>query len=137
VVGNAEHNPPMYYFTGGGHVSDSILVKMRGKPPVLFYNDMERDEAARTGLATRPLSEFPMTDLLKEADGNLPLAGALRLQRIFKSLGILAGRIGVYGHVEFSGAFAVLNQFQRLAPDIELVGESGMESVFSRAMETR
>ena len=50
VLGNAEHNPPMYYFVGGGHVSDALLVRKRGKPPVLFYNDMERDEAARSGL---------------------------------------------------------------------------------------
>ena len=49
VLGNAEHNPPMYYFVGGGHVSDALLVKKRGEAPVLFYNDMERGEAARSG----------------------------------------------------------------------------------------
>ncbi len=30
VVGNATHNPPMYYLTGGGHVSDAILINKRG-----------------------------------------------------------------------------------------------------------
>ena len=50
VLGNAEHNPPMYYFVGGGHVSDALLVKKRGEEPVLFYNDMERGEADRSGL---------------------------------------------------------------------------------------
>ena len=30
VFGNAEHNPPMYYLTGGGHVSHATLIKKRG-----------------------------------------------------------------------------------------------------------
>ena len=51
VLGNAEHNPPMYYFVGGGHVSDALLVKKRGEAPVLFYDDKERGEAAKSGLA--------------------------------------------------------------------------------------
>ncbi len=49
VLGSAEHNPPMYYFVGGGHVSDALLVKKCGEEPVLFYNDMERGEAAKSG----------------------------------------------------------------------------------------
>ena len=55
ILGSAEHNPPMYYLTGGGHISSALLLKKRGEAPTLFYNDMERDEAARTGLRwTRP-----------------------------------------------------------------------------------
>ena len=50
VLGNATHNPPMYYLTGGGHVSNAVLIKKRGDPGVLFCNDMERDEAAKSGL---------------------------------------------------------------------------------------
>ena len=50
VFGNAEHNPHMYYQTGGGHVSAATLIKKRGKDAVLFCNDMERDEAAKSGL---------------------------------------------------------------------------------------
>ena len=30
IVGHAEHNPPMYYMTGGGHVSHAALIKMKG-----------------------------------------------------------------------------------------------------------
>ena len=52
VLGDAEHNPAMYYFVGGGHVSDALLIKKVGKEPVLFYNDMERDEAAKSGVKT-------------------------------------------------------------------------------------
>ncbi|HEY2979798.1 MAG TPA: M24 family metallopeptidase [Anaerolineales bacterium] len=137
VLGSAEHNPPMFYLTGGGHVSGAALIKKRGEPPVLFYNDMERDEAARTGLQTRSFSEYPSKELHDEAKGDMSLAGALRLQRIFRDLGIAKGRVGVYGHVELSGVFAALTRLQRLVPEVELVGESGMESVFIVAMETK
>ncbi len=137
VLGSAEHNPPMYYFTGGGHVSGAALIKKRGEAPILFYNDMERDEAARTGVQTKSFSAYPMQELVKEANGDQSLMGALRFKKMFADLGLTKGRIGIYGHVELGGAFSILNHFQRLAPDFELVGESGMDSVFIRAMETK
>ncbi len=137
VLGAAEHNPPMYYFTGGGHISAAALVKKRGEDPILFYNDMERDEAAKTGLQTKSLGAYSFQDLLKEAGGDLTLVGALRFQRILNDLGLTKGRVGVYGNVDFSSTFAAVTRLQRLMPDLELVGESGMDSVFIRAMETK
>ncbi len=136
VLGSADHNPPMYYFTGGGHVSGAALVKKRGEAPILFYNDMERDEAAKTGLQTRSFSGYPWEEYFKQADGDMSLTGALRLQRILADLGV-TGRVGVYGHMEISGILAMMPHLQRVAPDIELIGENGMESIFSRAMETK
>lgn len=137
VVGSAEHNPPMYYFTGGGHVSAAMLVKKRGEEPILFYNDMERDEAAKTGLQTKSLSAYPFKELVQEAGGDLTLVSALRFQRILADLGLTKGRVGVYGRVELSGYFAAFTRLLRLLPDLELVGENGMNSVFIRAMETK
>ena len=137
VLGAAEHNPPMYYFTGGGHISAAALVKKRGEDPILFYNDMERDEAAKTGLQTKSLGAYSFQELLKEAGGDLTLVGALRFQRILNDLGLTKGRMGIYGNVDFSSTFAAVTRLQRLLPDLELVGESGMDSVFIRAMETK
>ena len=34
VLGNASHNPPMYYLTGGGHVTGAALIKKRGRQPI-------------------------------------------------------------------------------------------------------
>src|SRR5687767_10486684 len=82
VFGDAEHNPPMYYFVGGGHVRDALLIKKLGKAPVLFHNDMERDEAARSGLKTASYEEFPYKDFLEQADGDTLAAHALRHQKI-------------------------------------------------------
>lgn len=137
VLGAAEHNPPMYYFTGGGHISAAVLVKKRGEQPILFYNDMERDEAAKTGLQTKSLGAYSFQELLKEAGGDLTLVGALRFQRLLTDLGLTKGRVGMYGNVDFSSTFAAVTRLQRLLPDLELVGESGMDSVFIRAMETK
>jgi Xaa-Pro aminopeptidase len=58
VIGNADHNPPMYYLTGGGHISQATLIKKRRGETVLFCNDMERDEAAKTGLKILSYSTY-------------------------------------------------------------------------------
>lgn len=137
VLGAAEHNPPMYYLTGGGHVSYAVLIKKKGEAPVLFYNDMERDEAAKTGLETRSLSAYPLEELLKEAGGDYSKVFALQLKRILTDMGMTQGRLGVYGHVDISAALRAMLQLQQMIPGVELVGEDSMDSVFIRAMETK
>ncbi|HEY9151628.1 MAG TPA: M24 family metallopeptidase [Anaerolineales bacterium] len=137
VLGNAEHNPPMYYFVGGGHVSDALLVKKRGEAPVLFFNDMERGEAAKSGLKTRSFSEFDLSELRKRANGDSLLALAMRFQKILEDFNLTHGRIGVYGQVEFSSTFGWMMKLQLLMPDVEFIGEAGMDSIFLKAMETK
>lgn len=137
VVGNAEHNPPMTYLLGGGHVSGAVLIKKQGEEPVLFCNDMERDEAAKSGLHVRRFGEFPWMDLLREADGDASLAAAMRLERMFADVGVTAGRVGLYGQVDLSSWFATLTHFQQGMPAITLVGEPREDSLFARAMETK
>jgi len=137
VLGSAENNPSMYYFTGGGHVSAAALIKKRDEEPVLFCNDMERDEAAKTGLKIRLFSEYPYKELFNEAGGDVVKTRALIYTRILSEFGLASGRIGVYGHVEFSSTFGVMMVVKEYLPDLTLVGESGMDSVFLRAMETK
>lgn len=137
VFGDAEHNPSMYYFVGGGHVSGALLIKKIGKEPVLFYNDMERDEAARSGLKTVSYSEYPLSDYLAQADGDGQFATALRFKNILSDYGITGGRIIVYGKVEFSQLFGMMMKLANLMPELELVGESAIDSTLLRAMETK
>ncbi len=137
VLGDAEHNPPMYYFVGGGHVTGAVLIKKRDQAPVLFYNDMERDEAAKSGLDTRSLNQFDLEELRKQANGDMLLATAMRLQKILADFGLTRGRVGVYGHTEFSSTFGMMLHLQKLMPEVEFIGESGMDSIFLRAMETK
>src|SRR5512138_3604987 len=106
IFGDAENNPPMYYFVGGGHVSSALLIKKIGKEPVLFYNDMERDEAAKSGLKTISYNDYgPISDFINDANGDLLLAYALCYKKILADHGLSAGRIGVYGKVDFSQIF--------------------------------
>lgn len=137
VIGHAEHNPPMYYFVGGGHVSHATLIKKRGEEAVLFHNDMERDEAAKSGLKLMPYSNYDFEELFKKADRNSLLASAMRMEAMFKDLGIEAGRVGVYGNYDIGSTFGVLNHLQKIMPAVEFVGESREDSVFMRAMETK
>ncbi len=137
VFGDAEQNPPMYYFVGGGHVSAALLIKKAGKEPVLFYNDMEREEAAKSGLKTVSFSEFPITDFQGQANGDFQTANALRIQKILSEYGLSGGRVAVYGKVELSQLFGVMMKMASLMPELEFVGESSMDSVILRAMETK
>ncbi|MCZ2126296.1 MAG: M24 family metallopeptidase [Anaerolineales bacterium] len=137
VFGSAENNPPMYYLTGGGHVSHATIVKKRGGEALYFHNDMERDEAAKSGLQLVSLGKYDYNALLKEADGDLLLAAALRYKQMFADAGITQGRIGVYGQYDVGVVFGLLSRLQSVAPEIEFVGETREESIFLRAMETK
>lgn len=136
VIGNAEHNPPMYYLTGGGHVTGATLIKKRGGEAVLFCNDMERDEAAKSGLKVIPYSTYNYEALLKEAQGNPALAAAIRYKRMFTDQGV-HGRVGIYGNTDLGSAFAIFTHLQKLMPELELVGETRDNSLFMKAMETK
>jgi Xaa-Pro aminopeptidase len=137
VFGNAEHNPPMTYMTGGGHVSHAILIKKHGEDAVLFCNDMERDEAAKSGLKLVSFSKYDGVALYKKAEGNGTLAGAMRTEMMFQELGLTSGRVGIYGTYDLSAVFGLLSHLQKLMPAIEFVGEPREDSLFMRAMETK
>jgi Xaa-Pro aminopeptidase len=137
VFGNAENNPPMYYLTGGGHVSHATVIKKRGEEPVYFFNDMERDEAAKSGLKLVPYSKYDYNELVKKAGGDLLLASAMRYQMMFEELGLTKGRVGVYGHYDVSMVFGWLSRLANLMPGIEFIGDAREDSIFLHAMETK
>ncbi len=136
VVGNATHNPPMYYLTGGGHVNAATLIKKRGERAALFCNDMEREEAAKSGLKVVPYSTYNYEALLKEAQGDPAFAAAIRYKRMFSDQGV-HGRVGIYGHTDLGSAFAIFTLLQSLMPELILVGETRDASLFMYAMETK
>ncbi|WKZ49041.1 MAG: M24 family metallopeptidase [Anaerolineales bacterium] len=137
VFGNAEHNPPMYYLTGGGHVSHATIIKKRGEEPIYFHADMERDEAAKSGLKRIPYTTYDYEELYKKAKQDSLLAGAMRCELMFKDAGVTSGRVGVYGMYDLSSVFGMLTQLGKLAPALEFVGEPQQDSIFMRAMETK
>jgi len=137
VFGNAEHNPPMTYLTGGGHVSHATLIKKRGQGAMLFHNDMERDEAAKSGLKLISYSDYDALALHKQANGDSLLAAAMRLELMLKDADLTSGRVGIYGTYDLSAVFGMLTHLQKLLSAIEFVGEAREDSIFMRAMETK
>ena len=136
VTGPAQHNPAMYYMTGGGHMTQADLIKGRGAEPILYYKSMERDEAAKTGLSTKNLDTYDYMALLKEANGNQIQATAKRYQLMLTEQGITSGRMAVYGKIEAGTSYAVFMALQKLMPDLEIVGEMS-DSLLLDAMATK
>lgn len=137
IFGNAEHNPPMYYMTGGGHVSHATLIKKRGEEAAIFFGDMERDEAAKSGLRLMPYSKYDMADLKKQVNGDESLANALRLKMMLDDMGIRGGKVGVYGTYDVGAIFGLLTAVKQFMPEIEFIGERRENSLFMHAMETK
>lgn len=137
VFGNAEHNPPMTYLTGGGHVSHATLIKKRDEKAILFFGDMERDEAAKSGLRLIPYSNYDFDELSKKANRDGLLAGAYRCELMLNDAGVNSGRVGVYGTYDLSAVFGILSHLQKMMPTIEFVGEAREDSIFMRIMETK
>ena len=138
IFGDAGHNPAMYYFVGDGHVSGALLIKKIGKEPVLFYNDMERDEAAKSGLKTLSYNAYgSIGDFLEQAHDDWLMAHTLRRKAILTDHGLSGGRIGVYGQVDFSENFGITINLMKLMPEVEFIGEYETDSVIQRAMETK
>lgn len=136
VSGPAQHNPAMYYFTGGGHITFADLVKARGKEAILYHGPMERDEAAKTGLTTRSYSLYPMKEFLEEAGGDRWNANALRYRKMLADAGVTRGRMALYGLVELGNAYPLFAALQKVAPEIQLDGNASSD-VLSAAMATK
>jgi Xaa-Pro aminopeptidase len=125
ILGNAENNPAMYYFTGGGHLSNGALFKKPGEDPVLYCNAMEREEAAKSGLRVIPLRTGATEALVQQP------------KEIFGEQGITTGRLGMYGKLDVGEILIMTGAIHDAFPEIELVGEAQEDSIFMRAMETK
>jgi Xaa-Pro aminopeptidase len=136
VVGAANHNPAMVYFTGLAHLTDAYVLKKQGEDPVVFHFPMERDEAARTGLETKSLNEYDFEELITEAQGDRVIAAGLRLKRIFNEFGV-QGRVSVYGFGDIGEFFGLFSRVRDLLPKVEFVHESPIRSVLKLARMTK
>jgi len=125
VLGDAEHNPPMTYLVGGGHVSHAVLIKKLNEEPLLFCNAMEREEAAKSGLKTVPVRRAPIQEFIDNT------------AELFGEHGLVSGRVGVYGKTDLSEALLLLESLRHAFPELEFIGESSADSIFMRAMETK
>ncbi|MBU0510376.1 MAG: M24 family metallopeptidase [Chloroflexi bacterium] len=137
ITGPAQHNPAMYYMTGGGHLTSADLIRVRDADPVLYYNPMEREEAAATGLKTKNLDEYKFQELVKQAGGDTIEALALRYQKMLTEQGLTAGRMAIYGKIDVGLGYAVFAALGKLMPDLEILGEASNNSTLLGAMSTK
>jgi len=136
VIGPAKHNPPMHYLTGGAHLTNAVLIKKRNTDPTLFYNPMERDEAASTGLPTKNLSDYRFNELLEECDGDQLKALILRYRKMLEDVDLTSGRVAIYGNVDIGAAYATFSSLQETMPELTIIGELS-NSVLMKAMATK
>jgi Xaa-Pro aminopeptidase len=136
VVGPGSHNPPMTYLTNGADLTQAIILKKRGERPTLFHFSMERDEAAKSGLPTRDLSEFRLDLLVQQAGGDQTLGMVGLFEKILLDQRVGGSRVGLYGILDAGRAYGTFTRLQQALPDLELVGETGV-SVFAEAMATK
>jgi Xaa-Pro aminopeptidase len=136
VVGPADHNPFMYYFTGGHHISGADLIKQTGRKAILYHSPMEREEAAASGLKTISYSQYKFMELLKLAKGDEIKARAMLYKNIFTDLGLTKGRVMFYGKTDAGLAHEVAKSIHKALPGIELVGDT-TRSVLPTAMMTK
>jgi Xaa-Pro aminopeptidase len=137
VTGPAQHNPAMVYLTGGGHMTNADLIKPRDADPVLFYNPMEREEAAASGLKTKNLVDYNWKALMEQVGGDSNQAKALRYKKMLAEQGITSGRVSIYGIGEVGANFAAFSALQAIAPGLELIGEDTRNSTMLTAMATK
>jgi Xaa-Pro aminopeptidase len=136
VTGPAQHNPAMVYLTGGGHLTNADLIKKLGETAVLFYQPMERDEAAKTGLPTKNFAEYDLPKLLNQSGGDYTQAIVKRYKLMLAELGLDSGHVALYGRSEIGVNYAIFSALQRELPGLTLIGESD-DSVLSLARLTK
>lgn len=136
VTGPAQHNPPMVYFTGPIHMTNGELIKKRGSDPVLFYNPMERDEAAKTGFASRNLTDYRIDELIKSTGGNKREATAIRYQKILTDYELTSGKLAIYGKMDVGSAYGIFSSLQEKLPDLTIVGQHE-DTLLLEAMSTK
>ncbi len=143
ITGPAQHNPPMGYFTGTIHMTSGDLVKKRGEDPILFYNPMERDEAAKSGFRTKNIGDYRFDDLLKTTDGDFLEATILRYQKMMADNDLTSGRLGIYGKMDVGSAYAIFSGLNEKLPDLQIIGQLGDsigklgDSILLQAMSTK
>jgi Xaa-Pro aminopeptidase len=136
ITGPAQHNPPMVYLTGGGHLTMADVIQRVGEAPLLCHAPMEREEAARTGLRTLNYNQFSLKERLKLAEGDHLTAHALLYQHIFEEMDLTEGKILIYGRTDAGKHYTLLNKLHELLPGLEFQGDLE-DAVLLQAMATK
>jgi Xaa-Pro aminopeptidase len=124
--GYAEVNAAFRWFVGGAHLTGLVL-KKRGRAPLLLHSDMERDAARDTGLECVPSSRWPLKEIFEAASS--PRAARIELyRRVLSDLGV-SGRVALAGVDEVGTAFSFWNRVREAVPGLDIVDEGDLTLV--------
>lgn len=134
VLGGTEHNPSMYYVTGGANISSGVYIHKRGQTPHLVHSPIERDQAAATGLDVSDYAQHGLARYL-EKETDEAHARAAFYRALLETFGV-RGKVVFYGKQELSSTMPVLQRLAEAAREIELVSDTGF-SLFEEARATK
>jgi len=123
ISGAANHNPPMYYMTGGIHLTQGDLFYIPGQTPILFHGSMERDEAAKTGYKLISYTNYDPKSYRAAANGDRVEAAALQYRQMLEDIGLKQGKVLLYGMREAGRFYTLVKRLQEMLPDLEFAGD--------------
>lgn len=137
VTGTGMHNPYMVYLLGEPcHITRGDIIKKHGEAGIVFTNDMEREEAAKSGLQSRSYNQYRYRDLLTQAQNDELKASVLMYEKIFRDMDIKTGNVAIFGEIDWGRGAILIQKLQSNFPDIHFLG-SGRENVLTEAMITK
>lgn len=123
----------IYYLVGPIALSGCRVVKKMGEEPVLIVGGMERDEAAKSGLALKTWADFDVNKITKESKDQLE-AAVKSLTKVFEVLGV-TGTVAFYGTGDIPYSYTLLDALSK-AGTVEVRAEA-FNSIFSEARMTK
>jgi len=138
VTGSLQNNPDMVYFTGIQHVNQADLFKLCGRDPILYHRvDMEREEAAKTGLETHSyFSNKSLNEYLQKNEGNLSASIAASIKEAMEGMGLTSGRVAISGMIDLSYGYSLIEQLKLILPKVKFISFL-KDSVITQARMTK
>ncbi len=136
VFASHDHSAALDYMTGGVRITGGAAVKLQGHQPVLIVNGMETAEASATGLEVYDFHTLGMEDARKEAENKPTLTQILFWGGALGKLGLVEGKIGVYGTTDANTTLALIDGLREKFPQYTFVGEMN-PTLFDAAYMTK
>lgn len=136
VFASHDHSAALDYLTGGVRITGGAALKIHGRQPVLIVNGMETAEAAVTGIEVYDYHALGMEDARKAAENNSNLTQILFWGGALEKLGLVEGKIGVYGTNDVNVTLALIDGLRERFPQYQFVGEMS-PTLFDAAYTTK
>ncbi|MFH1502722.1 MAG: Xaa-Pro peptidase family protein [Candidatus Eisenbacteria bacterium] len=135
VTGPVKGSATMYYMVNGAAISHAVVIKKRGRDPVLLCSSMEREEAAASGLETIDMAKYDYMSILKAAAGDRLKARVEYYRAMLDDQGV-AGKTAFYGLGGAGSSWLFLNELDKALPNITVTGEHD-DDIFLTARMTK